>query len=141
MVSTAAEGDAAAELTATAPVPPGAARRAKMTAAALGTAAVVLLPILGVAFVQPGLLPALLGGVAAVIGSGLLLGTWRSAPVRRRDLGGSGSRMSATDWLGLLVSTGWSGATGLAMVGSPWAALPGGAAVALLACLRPRGRR
>ena len=139
MISAAAGADEGAELAGTAPISPGAAPRAKMTAAALGTAAVVLLPLLGVALVQPGLLPVLLGGVAGVTGSGLLLGVWRPSPVLRRDLGARGSGMGATDWLGLLVSTCWSGATWLGMVGNIWAALPGGAALTLLAWLRPRG--
>jgi hypothetical protein len=112
-----------------------------MAAAALGTAAIALLPVLGVAYVQPGLLPALLGGTAGVTGSGLLMGLWRSAPVRRRDLGAAGPSLGATDWLGLVVSGCWSGATGLAMVDSVWAVAPGGAALVLLACLRPRARR
>ncbi len=139
--SAAVHGDEAAELAGTAPIPPKAAQHAKMTAAALGTAVIALLPVLGVAFVQPGLLPVLLGGIAGVTGSGLLMGLWRSAPARRRDLGGAGPSLGATDWLGLVVSSCWSGATGLAMVDNYWAAAPGGAALVLLACLRPRGKR
>lgn len=141
LISAAAGADEAAELAGTAPVPAKAAQRAKMAAAALGTAIIVLMPVLGVALVQPALLPALLGGVAGVTGSGLLLGVWRPAPVRRRDLGARGAGLGATDWLGLLVSSCWSGTTWLAMVGSFWAALPGAAALVLLACLKPRGGR
>ncbi len=61
-------------------------------------------------------------------------------PVRWRDLGAASPSLGATDWLGLLVSSCWSGATGLAMVDNFWAVAPGGAALVLLACLRPSRR-
>jgi hypothetical protein len=61
--------------------------------------------------------------------------------MRRRDFGAASPSLGATDWLELLVSSSWSGATGLAMVDKLWAAAPGGAALILLACLRPRGKR
>jgi ABC-2 type transport system permease protein len=141
LISAAANADEAAELAATAPVPPGAVQRAKMAAAGLGTAAILLLPVLAVAAWRPGLLPALVGGVACVTGSGLLMGVWRPVPARRGDLGASRPRLGGNDWLGLLLSGLWAGAAWLAMDGNALAALPSAVAVAVLAGIRPRGRR
>ena len=141
LISAAANADEAAELAATAPVPPGAVQRAKMAAAGLGTAAILLLPVLAVAAWRPGLLPALAGGIACVTGSGLLIGVWRPVPVRRGDLGASRPRLGGNGWLGLLLSGLWAGAAWLAMDGNALAALPSAVAVAVLAGVRPRGSR
>ena len=138
LISAAAGADEAAELAGTAPIPPRAAARAKVAAAGLGTGIIVALPLLGVAAVQPGLLPALLAAVAGTTGSGLLLGVWRPMAVLRRDLGAPGPSLGKTDWLGLFVSTCWSGAGALAMLGLVWAVVPAGVALAVLAAVRPR---
>jgi len=139
LISAAANADEAAELAATAPVPPGSVQRAKMAAAGLGTAAILLLPALAVAAWRPGLLPALAGGAVCVTASGLLMGVWRPVPVRRGDLGASRPGLGGNDMLGLLLSGLWSGATWLAMDGNALAALPAAAAVAVLAGVRPWG--
>lgn len=140
MILSAAGGDEAADLAATAPVPPALVRRAKMAAALLVAGSIVALPVLGVAWARPGLLPVLAVSLLCVTASGLLLGVWRPRPVRRSDLGGRPARLADTDWFGLLLGACWSGAAGLAMSGSRWAAAPAGLAVLVLALLRPRRR-
>ena len=140
LMATVAGADEGAELAATAPVPPGAVQAAKMVAAGLGTAAVAALPAGAAAWWQPGLTLPLLGGVAGVAASGLLLGVWHPAPARRTDLGARRTGSAGVGLLGAAIDAAWSGAAALAMRGNAWAALPAAVAVALLAFARPRRR-
>lgn len=147
LICAAVNTDEAAELAGSAPVPPAAVQGAKMAAAGLGAMAIPLLPVLAVAALRPALLPVLAGGVACVIGSGLLMGIWRPVPVRRGDLGAGlpGTGPVGNGLLGSLVNGCWSAAAWLAMGGDARAALPAALALAVLALVRPRagpgGRR
>ncbi len=135
LVTAAANGDEAAELARTAPVPPSAIRAAKMAAAGLGVAAIFGLPILAAAAWQPRTTPALIAGAACVTMSGLLMGVWRPVPLRRTDLGGVQAGRNGNLLLGRLVNGCWSAATWLAMAGSAWAMLPAALATAVLALI------
>ena len=139
LISTTAGADGAADLAGTAPVRPRAVVAAKMTAAGLGAAALMSLPVLAVGTADPGLVPALVAGLACVTVGGLLLGLWRPIVSRRGDLGARQAGLGINGVLALVTSACWTGATWLAMTGSAWAAVPAGIALAVMAGARPKG--
>jgi ABC-2 type transport system permease protein len=139
-VSACVLGDDGREMVDTAPVSEGTVLRSKLAAAGIGVAAVMYVPVLGLAMVLPSALPAMVVGLTGVVLCNLLLGLWRPAPIRRTDL-----RRGQKGWgglvnvVGLFFSGAWSTATWFALRSSPWAALPAGAAVLLLLLVRPAG--
>jgi len=140
LISATAGADGAADLAGTAPVLPRAVTAAKMTAAGLGTVALMTLPVLAVGAEDPGLVPALVAGLACVTVGGLLLGLWRPIVSHRGDLGGRQAGLGINGLLALVTSACWTGATWLAMTGTAWAAAPAGVAIAITAAARPLRR-
>ncbi len=138
-VSACVLGDDGREMVETAPVGEGAVLRSKLAAAGIGVAAVMYVPVLGLAMVMPSAVPAMVTGLTGVVLCNLLLGLWRPAPIRRTDL-----RRGQKGWgglvnvVGLFFSGAWSTATWFALRSSPWAVLPAGAAILLLVLVRPR---
>ena len=138
LISGTAGADGAAELAGTAPVRRRAVVAAKMTAAGFGTVALMSLPVMAVGMAHPGLVPALVAGLACVTGGGLLLGLWRPIVSRRGDLGARQAGLGVNGVLALVTSAAWTGATWLAMTGSVWAAAPAGIALAVMIGARPK---
>ncbi len=139
-VSACVLGDDGREMVDTAPVTHRMVLWSKLAAAGIGVAAVMYVPVLGLAMVLPTAVPAMIAGLTGVVLCNLLLGLWRPAPIRRTDL-----RRGQKGWgglvnvVGLFFSGAWSTATWFALRSSPWAALPAGAAVLLLMLVRPSG--
>jgi len=139
-VSACVLGDDGREMVDTAPVGDGVVLRSKLAAAGIGVAAVMYVPVFGLALVMPTALPAMVAGLTGVVVSNLLLGLWRPAPIRRTDL-----RRGQKGWgglvniVGLFFSGAWSTATWFALRSSPWAVAPAGAAILLLLLVRPSG--
>ncbi len=137
-ISVAMMGDDAAELVRTAPVSTRAASGAKLTAAGLGVAAILALPVGGLAFSVPAAAPAMAAGLLGNMGCNLLLGLWRPAPIRRTDL-----RRNHKGWGGLVNVAGfafsacWSLTTWQILQHSWWALVPAGVAAAGLWACKP----
>lgn len=131
-------GDEASELVETAPVSRGDRHRAKLTAAALGVALILAVPLGGLAVSLPAAIPAMAVGLCGNVGCNLILGLWRPAPIRRTDL-----RRNHKGWGGLVnvvgffFSAAWSIATWEMLRGSAWAVLPAVLSFVVLALCRP----
>jgi ABC-2 type transport system permease protein len=132
-------GDTVPDLAASAPVPRHAVRRAKLTAAALGVASILGLPVLLFGLKSPSLLPSILFGLVGVVGCNLLLGLWRPVPLRRADLKrdhrGWGGLVNV---VGLLFSLSWSFAAWLSVGRSYWTLFWAGLAIGVLILTRPK---
>ena len=140
-VSVTMMGDEASELVRTAPVSGWATDRAKLTAASLGVALILAVPVGGLAISLPTAVPAMAAGIAGNIGCNLLLGLWRPAPIKRTDL-----RRNHKGWGGLVNVAGfgfsacWSIATWQMLRGSWSAVLPIVVALAGLWLCKPAER-
>jgi len=140
-ISVTVMGDEAAELTHTAPVPPGALRAAKLSAASLGVLAILGLPVLGLGLSLPEAVPAMVAGIFGNVSCNLLLGLWRPAPIKRTDL-----RRDRRGWggmvniVGFMFSAAWSIATWQMLRGSFLAMVPAVLAVWGLWACRPSHR-
>ena len=134
-------GDEAAELVRTAPVTRWATDRAKLAAAAIAVAAILAIPVGGLAISLPTAIPAMAAGIAGNVACNLFLGLWRPAPIRRTDL-----RRNHKGWGGLVnlagfvFSAAWSIATWQMLRGSWWALLPIAVALVGLRLCKPDGR-
>ncbi len=124
-VSVTMMGDEAAELVRTAPVTGWASDRAKLSAAALGVAVILAIPVGGLAISLPDAIPAMAACICGNVGCNLMLGLWRPAPIRRTDL-----RRNHKGWGGLVNVAGfvfsacWSVAAWQMLRGSWWAVVP-----------------
>ncbi len=140
-VSVTMMGDEASELVRTAPVTRWASDRAKLSAAALGVALILAIPVGGLAVSLPGAIPAMAAGICGNVGCNLLLGLWRPAPIRRTDL-----RRNHKGWGGLvnvagfLFSACWSVAAWQMLRGSWWAVPPVCLALVGLVLCKPKER-
>ena len=129
----------APEFLQTAPLAPGVVSRAKLSAVAMPLAAVLAVPIAGMAWSAPASALATAVFAAGGAASTALLNVWRQAPGRRGDLL---RRQGQSKLVGILehaLALFWAVAIALYSAGS-WLFLPAvGLAVALLAATRPAG--
>ena len=110
MISATISGDGAAELVRAAPIPASAVRLAKLWAAGLFLAGLLMLPVLLVVYERPSSLPALMAGIVGVTGSAMLLALRYPAAMRARDLGSS-RKPSGSELVNLAISTLWAAGT------------------------------
>jgi ABC-2 type transport system permease protein len=128
----------APQLLAAAPARPGELRRAKITAALIPVAVLLVGPLAALTWAAPWAGAASAVVCAAMAVSSGLLAVWYERPAKRTDIR---RRRSGGSWAGaiaeVLISLAWAGAAWLAVAHlAPWALLPAGAAVVMLIAFR-----
>ena len=117
-------GEDAPDLIACAPVDGGFARRAKLTAAVLPVACLLVVPVLGLMFLSPwGALVLTLGAGFASAGTALL-NLWNEKPEPRKNFRRRQNSSVASAIGEFVVGALAGGATALAAIRSPWMLLP-----------------
>jgi ABC-2 type transport system permease protein len=113
--------DQSPELAVSAPASDGGLRRAALAAAGYAACVIMALPVIGVAWREPVLLPVVVAGIVGVVVSNLVLGARLPIPLVRAEFGKSATGTVMGLILGVAVSSAWGLAAWLAVTPHPFA--------------------